>query len=196
MAAGLTGRFFGFLFIFLGVWQALAGALVDGLWLAFVGWFLESAAGSQLHVEWMKNLLGGHRVADAMERNLLHVPPGASVEEMVERVMIPAQTRTALVTTIDGTVGMVTLDALHGVPRAEWSATSASHVMSPVAQMETTQPDAILWAAVERMGKGGVEVLPVLERGVVVGMLSREDILHYLSVLQGLQEWKSIDGAR
>jgi len=29
----------------------------------------------------------------------------------------------------------------------------------------------------------------------VVGMLSREDILHYLSVLQSFQGWKTISGS-
>src|SRR5246500_2170564 len=40
LIAASTGRFFGFLFIFWGVWQALRGNVVNGLWIAFIGWFL------------------------------------------------------------------------------------------------------------------------------------------------------------
>src|ERR1700740_438243 len=39
--ATVTGRFFGFSFIFLGVWQALTGNTFNGLWIALIGWFLE-----------------------------------------------------------------------------------------------------------------------------------------------------------
>lgn len=48
LIAASTGRFFGFLLIMAGVWQALRGNVVNGLWTAFIGWFLESAAGGQV----------------------------------------------------------------------------------------------------------------------------------------------------
>ncbi len=48
MIAANTGRFFGFLFIFAGVWLVLQGNVSNGLWIAFIGWFLESAAGAQV----------------------------------------------------------------------------------------------------------------------------------------------------
>ena len=40
LIAANTGRFFGFLFIFLGAWQMLGGNFGNGLWIAFIGWFL------------------------------------------------------------------------------------------------------------------------------------------------------------
>lgn len=52
--AAATGRFFGFLFIFFGVWQMLNRNIIDGLWIAFIGGFLESAAGSQVQLEALK----------------------------------------------------------------------------------------------------------------------------------------------
>ncbi len=45
--AAVVGRGFGFLFIFFGVLRVFAGELVGGLWMAFIGWFLESAAAPQ-----------------------------------------------------------------------------------------------------------------------------------------------------
>src|SRR5208282_5299620 len=59
-----TGRFFGFLMIFSGVWQALAGNFFNGMWIAFIGWYLESAATSQAQVQKMKDLLAGHKVSE------------------------------------------------------------------------------------------------------------------------------------
>jgi CBS domain-containing protein len=42
----------------------------------------------------------------------------------------------------------------------------------------------VLWSALEKMGRDGVNQLPVVEGNGIVGVLSREDILHYLRVLQ------------
>jgi Zn-dependent protease len=49
MIAATTGRFFGFLFIVFGVGEVLRGNAANGLWIAFIGWFLESAASAQVH---------------------------------------------------------------------------------------------------------------------------------------------------
>ncbi len=49
--AANVGRFFAYLFIFLGLFFIFAGDIWDGLWLAFIGWFLESAAATQVHKE-------------------------------------------------------------------------------------------------------------------------------------------------
>jgi CBS domain-containing protein len=42
----------------------------------------------------------------------------------------------------------------------------------------------VLWSALEKMGRDGVNQLPVFEGNGIVGILSREDVLHYLSALQ------------
>jgi Zn-dependent protease len=42
--ASNIGRVVGFLFIFGGVWLIFTGNWVNGIWLALIGWFLESAA--------------------------------------------------------------------------------------------------------------------------------------------------------
>lgn len=67
LIAASTGRFFGFLFIVWGVWQALKGNVANGLWIAFIGWFLESAAAAQVQQQMVQGLLLGHRVSEAME---------------------------------------------------------------------------------------------------------------------------------
>ncbi len=46
--AAKVGRGFAFLFIMFGVWQILSGDFGGGLWIAFIGWFLDNAAKNQL----------------------------------------------------------------------------------------------------------------------------------------------------
>ncbi|MFP5210313.1 MAG: site-2 protease family protein [Acidobacteriota bacterium] len=186
ITAGLSGRFFGFALILLGVWRALTGDLGGGIWIAFIGWFLESAAGSQLQQESVKHLLGDHKVSDAMRRDFLKVPSSISLEELVERNLLPLGMRCAVITQFDNPVGMVTMSTIREVPREEWPNTPAIQITIPLQKLTTTEPNAILWSALEKMGRDGVNQLPVVDRNEIVGMLSREDILHYLSALKAL----------
>jgi len=196
VAAGISGRFFGFLLIFLGIWQALTGDIAGGIWIAFIGWFLESAAGSQLQQESLHNLLGDHRVADAMQRNFVRAPAAASLQDLVDGYFLPSNTRAVVVDRFDGRIGLVTLASLGETPRSDWVATPASQVMTPLEALHTTRPNAILWSALEKMGRDGVDQLPVVdENSNLVGILSREDILHYLNMLRGFRDWKTIAGS-
>ena len=186
VAAGVTGRFFGFLLIFFGVWRALSGDIVGGIWIAFIGWFLESAAGSQLQQEGLKNLLGGHRVIDAMRRDFPQVTGETPLQDVVDRGILPSGARYAIVTSAGRPVGLVTLGGIRSVPHQAWSTTMAAQAMVPFQRLATTQPNAVLWTALEKMGRDGVNQLPVLDGSGVVGILSRDDILHYLSALRAI----------
>ena len=46
--AANTGRFFGFVFILVGVWHLFRGDIGGGLWIGFIGWFLDNAATAQV----------------------------------------------------------------------------------------------------------------------------------------------------
>ncbi|MGH9591022.1 MAG: site-2 protease family protein [Terracidiphilus sp.] len=194
VAAGMSGRFFGFLLIFLGIWQALAGDIAGGIWIAVIGWFLESAAGSQLQQESVKSMLGSHTVADAMQRDFPRIEGDVSMQELVERYLAHSNAHAVVMTAPDGATGVLTLATLRSMPQEMWPYTMASQAMTPLGVAETTRPNAILWSALEKMGRGGANQLPVVDETGVVGMLSREDILHYLSVLQHFQGWKTAGG--
>lgn len=184
MAAGVTGRFFGFLLVFWGVWQVLRGNFGGGIWIALIGWFLESAAASQIQQEGLKSLLDGHLVADAMQRHLVEVPAESTVQELARQALPSAWP--AVVTHAGVPEGMVTLGQMRSVPRAEWPITKAGQIMVPLPELITTRPDVVLWSALEKMGRDGANQLIVLDGDRVVGVLSRGDILHYLTGMRTL----------
>ena len=55
--AGNVGRIVAYLFILFGVWQIFGGNFVNGLWIAFIGWFLENAAVAETRQEFVKDLV-------------------------------------------------------------------------------------------------------------------------------------------
>ncbi len=191
LIAATTGRAVAFLFIFWGVWQILAGNLGSGVWIAFIGWFLESAASAQVQQQTLQGALAGHTVAEVMNRNYPTIPATIHLQELVDRHILGGGRRSFVVTQGDQAVGLVTLHQIKEVPRGGWPTTTAAQAMTPVARLKRVRPDTGLWAAVEEMDRDGVNQLPVTTDGQILGMLSRDDVISYLRTLQELGVWPS-----
>jgi CBS domain-containing protein len=56
--------------------------------------------------------------------------------------------------------------------------------MIPVEKLSSIDRNAELWTAMEKMGRDGINQMPVMLGNNVVGMLSRGDIVKYLQTLQ------------
>ncbi len=179
VAANL-GRFIAFLFILLGVWQIFAGNLGNGLWIAFIGWFLESAANSELRQQTIHDLLAGHHVADVMRKDYTVVAPGEFLEHLVNEHILGSGLRSLIVELEGKVVGLLTLHNLQAVPRADWSTTTAAQAMLPVATMKVIRPDTELRDALGEMDRDGVNQLPVMIGDQLQGVLGRDDVISLL----------------
>jgi Zn-dependent protease/CBS domain-containing protein len=183
--AATVGRGFGFLFILVGVWQIFIGNL-GGLWLALIGWFLESAARTQLQQESLQNLLKGHRVIEAMTRGYATVPDDATLDHVVNAQLLGSSRRCLMVTRDDKAIGLLTIQNVKGVPKTEWPTTTAAAAMMPIAIVEKADPDDELWSALQEMQQSAIEQLPVMEDGHCLGILGREDVANFLRTHQEL----------
>ncbi len=187
LIASSTGRFFGFLFIALGVWMALSGNVLNGIWIAFIGWFLESAAVAQVQQQLVQGLLVGHKVSEAMSRDVVSISPTETIESLVHDHVLGAGRTSFVVSGDSGFAGLLTLDAMRHFPREVWPSTTAQQAMIPAGRVPATSPSAELSSALEGIGRNGFDQLPVLEQGRIVGMLSRNDVVHYLGILHALR---------
>jgi Zn-dependent protease/CBS domain-containing protein len=184
LIAASTGRFFGFLFIVWGVWQALRGNVANGLWIAFIGWFLESAAGAQVQQQMVQGLLVGHKVSEAMGNACTHVSGETSLQELVDEEVLSHGRQCFLVDRGDRVVGLLTLHNMKEIPRPSWTTTTAAQAMVPVEKLSSIDPKAELWKAMEKMGRDGINEMPVMLGNNLVGLLSTGDIVRYLHTLQ------------
>jgi Zn-dependent protease/CBS domain-containing protein len=182
--AGNVGRFIGYLFILAGVWQIFGGNLINGMWIAFIGWFLESAALAQIQFQAVHGLLAGHTVAESMSRGYPEIAGDAVLQELVDYHLLREGRRSVVVKAGDGVLGLLTLHSLKEVPRADWPTTTVAQAMIPIAQVKWVRPDMDLEAALEKMDRDGVNQLPVMANGQMVGMLTREDLISFLRRVQ------------
>jgi Zn-dependent protease/CBS domain-containing protein len=184
LIAANVGRFIAYLFILFGVWQIIEGRFFDGMWIAFIGWFLESAAVAEVQHETLERVLAGHKVSEAMRRDFTAVAPDTTLEELVNDHILGGGRRSLLVKQGDRIAGLLTLHHIKGIPRSEWPTKTAAQAMIPAEQMKRLRPNTELWAALEEMDRDGVNQLPVMVDGKIQGILSREDVIGYLRTLQ------------
>jgi len=82
LVAANLGRGVSFLFIVLGVWQMVIGNFATGLWIVFIGWFLETAARKEVRRQETQGLLVGHYAAEAMDPDHSSMTPGAQARSV------------------------------------------------------------------------------------------------------------------
>ncbi|HEX3378020.1 MAG TPA: site-2 protease family protein [Candidatus Acidoferrales bacterium] len=170
-------------------YQRLGGP-VGGLWLAFIGWFILSAAKqSQAQAE-AREALEGLRVADIMTPDLQTVGREISLEDYA-REMVRTGRRAHLVVGGDQLVGLVTAEALNSVPQHNWDVTSVQAVMLPKEKLHWAAPEEPALSLLDRMRTVGMQQMPVIAGGSVVGIVTRDSILR---VLQSRHAMSSLAG--
>jgi Zn-dependent protease len=188
--AAASGTLFAYALMIFGVVAALLGGqLVGGLWLVFIGWFLMSAARATVGQVVVERILERVRAGDAME------PVGdacfsgrETIEEVVTAAVLTRGLRTLYVTDAEGTLsGLVTLRELTSVPAEERRARQLREVMRPAAQLVLLDPADTCWTALREMAERGVNQLPVVERGRLLGVITREQLLRLVQASLALE---------
>jgi Zn-dependent protease/CBS domain-containing protein len=184
--AANVGRFIAFGFILIGVWQLFIGNFGGGIWIAFIGWFLESAASSQIHQQMVEKLLDGHKVSEAMVRNYTTIPADVSLQRLVDEHILGNGHRSFVVKENGHALGLLTIHQIKEIPRDEWSNTRVDSAMLPLEKAQIVQPSTELEEALKEMDSEGVNQLPVMENGNLVGTLNRESVISFLRTLSEL----------
>ncbi len=181
--AATVGRFFAFAFIFMGVMQIFSGNVGGGLWIIFIGWFLDSAAIAQVQQQELRSILSVHTVAEVMNPHYAVIPKDMTLDEVVTHHVLGLGRRSVIVLDGEQVVGMLTLHRLQKIPREEMPRIPVESVMIPTSEFKTVSPDSDLWSALEEMDSDGVNQLPVMQQGQLVGIISREDLITFLKRL-------------
>ncbi len=179
IATGL-GRVVAYGFIFWGIWQIFGGNWADGLWIAFIGWFLENAATASYRRVALQDMLAGHVAREVMMTDCPHVPRRLTLDVLVDQVVLPSGRRCFPVTENDRVFGLLTLHRIKKVPRSQWTTTRVEDVMIPLADLKTVQPDDELVDVFERMTAEDVNQFPVMDSGRLLGMVARDNVLAFL----------------
>jgi CBS domain-containing protein len=186
LIAANVGRLIAFLFILFGVWQMFGGNFIGGLWIAFIGWFLESAANAQVQQQNVQDLLAGHTVSQAMNRSFTIISADTTLQQLADEHIFGQGRRFFVVMDGEELDGLLTLHRIKGAPQDRWNVTTVAERMIPADETDVVDPDMPLVDAMKMMDEDGVNQLPVMKDGRVLGVLSRESLVSFLRTLQEL----------
>ncbi len=183
--AASIGRLIGFLFIILGFMMSVGGNIMDGLWLIFIGWFLDTSASAQIQRGNLRSILMNYRVQDAMNPNYAVIPSDETIKTLMDYHIIGEGRRYIVVEEGKQPAGLLTLHHVRHIPQEQWEELHVKDSYLPFSQLRTLEPKTNLWEAFNEMQSDGVNQLPVIQKGRLVGILSREDLLSYLKNIEG-----------
>jgi Zn-dependent protease len=178
--AALGGQVVAFGFIGIGVFTILGGNLFNGLWLIFIGWFLQNAAASAFAQTNLETQLRGVKVGQLMRSSYPRVTAQTSLQELIEEQILRSGERCFLVSDNGNLMGMLGLRDVTAVPKAAWPHTTVAQVMVPLERLTWVDPDTELMEALHLMDEKQVAQLPVVLANRVLGLISREQVLHYI----------------
>jgi Zn-dependent protease/predicted transcriptional regulator len=186
-----TGQAIAYAMIGLGFFGAAWGFVnrqdtyvISGMWLAFIGWFLLTAARQSRAQADARDALEGLRVADIMTPDLPTVGREISLEDYAREVYRTGR-RAHLVVAHEQLVGLMTVDVLHSVPQQDWEVTSVQAVMLPKEKLLWAAPEEPALSLLDRMRTGGLQQMPVISGGSVIGIVTRDSILRVLQTRGG-----------
>jgi Zn-dependent protease/predicted transcriptional regulator len=179
--ASTVGRGIGFLFIFGGIYLVFTGNFFNGIWLALIGWFLESAAVGSYRQLLLQDMLKRHIAADIMTRECVTVSPDITVEKLANENIIAGKQRCFPVAEGDHLEGLVTLDNVRKIPREKWSTTDVGKIMVTLDHLKSVNPNDDLYSVFKLMTESDINQVPVVYNNDIVGMIGRDNLLNYIN---------------
>jgi Zn-dependent protease/CBS domain-containing protein len=187
--ATFSGQFIAWGFIITGAAMVFGmqvpvfgSGLVGGLWLAFIGWFLNSAAVQSYRQVVVDEMLAGVTVERLMHLEAPMVEPEERLDELVHTHLINRDNQAVAVVSSGRLVGMVQLEDARKIPQEKWAATRVREMMSPLDELPQVAPRDEASEALNKLTRSGVHQLPVVEDGNLVGVLRRRDIMRWLKL--------------
>lgn len=148
------------------------GSLFNGIWLAFIGWFLNQAASASARQARVRDNLRGYSARDLMVWDPPLVSVDASVQDVVTSHFPLARRQWAVVVEGPYLRGAVSIADIRKVPKGRWPFTRIKDVMGPVDPSSAVTPQTDALDVLERMEDREASLLPVVEDGVLAGVIT------------------------
>jgi Zn-dependent protease/CBS domain-containing protein len=183
--AARVGQFFGWALIGFGLYLLLRGNYVNGLWMAFIGWFLNSSADASRKEVTLRERLSHIKVRELMNPDTVTIRPETTVEEMVMNIFRKQHGRAVPVCQKDQLMGIATITDVKKISQDKWAVTPVKQIMT-ISPLYTVSTEDNLNTALGLIARHDVNQVLIKDQGKCAGMLSRADIIHLIQMSQEL----------
>lgn len=154
---------------------------VAGLWIALIGWFLNNAATMGYRRVRAQEALADLAATQVMHRDFESVRPDSTIRSFLDEHLLGSSQRAFPVVEGDRLQGLVCLADVRQLERDRYEATRVAEIMTPIRDLSTLSPEDTASDAMNRLAERQVNQLPVVEDGRLLGLVTREDIMRWLS---------------
>jgi Zn-dependent protease/CBS domain-containing protein len=182
--ASTIGRISAYGMMFVGVFYLIAIDLFTGFWLILIGWFISSAASSEMNQLLVQQDLSQLKASDMMTRSVDSVGPEITLSELSSRFLERKHNGFPVMESNGEIVGCVTMDDLRHVKREAWGTTFVKDAMTPRAKLVTVKESDPATLALTLMTKNKIGRIFVLsDRGdSLAGIITRSDIMKTVQI--------------
>ena len=183
VGAARAGRFVAYGLIGIGLLEFFAGSVVGGVWMAFIGWFLFTAARDEEIWVRTRQSLAGVSVDKVMTARPHTAPASISVEDFIQRYLLGDRHSAYPVESPDGSItGLITLAQLRDVAPDKRATTLIRDAAIPRDRVPTAEPHELFITLLERLAPTADRRALVVDSGRVVGIVTASDITRLIEV--------------
>ena len=190
--AATAGKGIAFGLMILGGLEIFAGALVGGFWLILIGLFLRATAEAGYQSLVILESLADVDVDEVSIKNPETVSPGISLQQLLDRHILPTGYRSFPVVDGETVVGLVSIDALRGLDVGEREHREVRSAMTPISEELCVRPGLPLADAMKKLVASASGRLLLIEGGIeggrLRGMLTKEGLSRFLEIREVLEQ--------
>jgi Zn-dependent protease len=175
-----AGRAFGFLMVAAGLFLFVFQGVFTGAWLAFVGWFLLTAARAEARYVALREALAGLYVGDLMLRYPVTVRADDTIARVVDKVVGTARHTVYPVVRNAHVVGVLPLSRVALTPPDQWGSCRVDECAVGLDEVPLLREDEEALDAFTQLSGSKFQRGLVLEGGRLVGLISLTDVARVL----------------
>ncbi|OGD33630.1 hypothetical protein A2V94_02055 [Candidatus Atribacteria bacterium RBG_16_35_8] len=183
--ASTVGRTIGFLIIAVGIFFIFIGNFLNGLWFAFIGWFLQSSAQMGYRQLIFESSIKGIKVKDVMNENIVDVTKNTTIQDLVDEYFMKYRFGRFPVIENEKTkklVGIISLHEVKGIPKEEWTEVIVGDIVNRISENSKVDAKMEISDAIKKMGKNDLGYLVVMTGDKLKGIITKSDVMRFIKI--------------
>ncbi|MBC8390593.1 MAG: site-2 protease family protein [Actinobacteria bacterium] len=183
--ASTVGRVIGFMIIAVGIFFILTGNFLNGVWFAFIGWFLQSSAQMGYRQIIFETSIKGIKVRDVMNENIVNVTKDIIIQDLVDDYFMKYRFGRFPVIEDEKTqrfIGVISLHDIKGVSKEEWPKVKIGDIVKSVSESEKVDMSMEISDAIKKMGKNDLGHLVVMSGDKLRGIITKSDVMRFIKI--------------
>jgi Zn-dependent protease/predicted transcriptional regulator len=178
--ASAMGSIFGYFLIAFGVLLLLSNYIINGIWLVFIGWFINQMSKESYQSMMLSDIFDKINIRDFMTGKVVTVDRSVSVQELVDNYFYKYKFAVFPVIQDGRVIGIVSAAKVKQLETGARSQTTVGSITTPLSDNLIVSPDDVVSTAMTRLRSNGIGRVLVLDQDNLLGIVSNTDILHYL----------------